>query len=67
LPEDIARQLPEFSPRFFLEEDVASALRLALTLSEGKVPVIVVGSLYLVGEAKRFFFGPEVEESLAGL
>jgi len=66
-PEDIARQLPEFSPRFFLEEDVASALRLALTLSEGKVPVIVVGSLYLVGEAKRFFFGPEVEESLAGL
>jgi len=66
-PEDIARQLPEFSPRFFLEEDVASALRLALTLSEGKVPVIVVGSLYLVGEARRFFFGPEVEESLAGL
>ena len=67
LPEDIARQLPEFSPKFFLEEDVASALRLALTLSEGKIPVIVAGSLYLVGEAKRFFSGSGVSQSLAYL
>jgi len=56
-PEDIAQRLKKFSPLFFLEDDVPSALRLALTLSSGKVPVLVAGSLFLVGEAKKFFAG----------
>ncbi|HRD02509.1 MAG TPA: folylpolyglutamate synthase/dihydrofolate synthase family protein [Candidatus Saccharicenans sp.] len=64
-PRDIARRLPEFSQRFFLEEDVPSALRLALTLSSGKVPVVVGGSLFLVGEVKKFFSELGAGKSLA--
>lgn len=54
-PEEIARKLPEFGEKYFLEEDAFSAFRLALALSEGQVPVLMAGSLYLVGEAKKFF------------
>jgi len=56
-PEEMARKLPESSGKYFLEEDVSQALRLALALSEGQVPILVAGSLYLVGEAKKFFSG----------
>jgi dihydrofolate synthase/folylpolyglutamate synthase len=66
-PEDIAQRLKKFSPLFFLEDDVPSALRLALTLSSGKVPVLVAGSLFLVGEAKKFFAGLNSEAQLACL
>jgi dihydrofolate synthase/folylpolyglutamate synthase len=55
LPEEVARKLPEFGGKYFLEEDVFQALRLALALSEGQVPILIAGSLYLVGEAKKFF------------
>ncbi|MCX8160662.1 MAG: bifunctional folylpolyglutamate synthase/dihydrofolate synthase [Candidatus Saccharicenans sp.] len=52
-PADIAARLPEYRGKYFLEENVPSALGLALTLSGGQVPVLVAGSLFLVGEARR--------------
>jgi len=53
-PAEIAARLPEYRDRYFLEEDVPSALRLALALSGGQVPVLVAGSLFLAGEARKF-------------
>lgn len=53
-PTEIAARLPEFRGRYFLEDDVPSAIRLALALSGGQVPVLVAGSLFLVGEARQF-------------
>ena len=35
------------------EPDVARAVRQALSLSAGRVPVVIAGSLFLVGEVKR--------------
>lgn len=58
LPAEIAARLPEYRDRYFLEEDVPSALRLALSLSGGQIPVLVAGSLFLVGEAKQFLLAP---------
>ncbi|NPV83289.1 MAG: bifunctional folylpolyglutamate synthase/dihydrofolate synthase [Candidatus Aminicenantes bacterium] len=54
-PLEIAARLPGYRDKFFLEETVPSALRLALVLSGGEVPVLVAGSLFLVGEARQFF------------
>lgn len=53
-PLDVAARLPGYRDRYFLEEDVPAALRLALVLSGGEVPVLVAGSLFLVGEARQF-------------
>ncbi len=53
-PEEIAFRLKSYSHRFFLEKDVPSAIRLALSMSEGRVPILVAGSLFLVGEARQF-------------
>lgn len=54
LPAEIAERIPEYRQRYFLEEDVPSAIRLALALSGGQVPVLIAGSLFLVGEARKF-------------
>lgn len=54
-PEEVAGRVPEFTGKYFLEDDAFQAFRLALALSAGEVPVLIAGSLYLVGEAKKFF------------
>ncbi len=53
-PLDIAARVTEYRGRYFLEDDVPSALKLALALSGGQEPVLVAGSLFLVGEARKF-------------
>lgn len=53
-PMDIAARLPGYRGKYFLEETVPAALRLALVLSGGEAPVLVAGSLFLVGEARQF-------------
>jgi folylpolyglutamate synthase/dihydropteroate synthase len=65
-PEDIAQLIKEFSPRFFwktkyLHPEAGSDFIL------GKSAVLVAGSLFLVGEAKKFFAGPDPGEKLACL
>jgi dihydrofolate synthase/folylpolyglutamate synthase len=54
-PQEIASRVRKYRENYFLEEDVASAIRLALALSEGRIPILIAGSLFLVGEAKKFF------------
>lgn len=59
MPEEIASRLTRYRGKYFLEDTVPSALRLALALSGGRVPILVAGSLFLVGEAREFikFYG----------
>jgi dihydrofolate synthase/folylpolyglutamate synthase len=53
LPSEILAAVPEFAQRIRQEPDVTKAVRLALAESGGRVPVIIAGSLFLVGEVKR--------------
>ncbi|MGB9907307.1 MAG: bifunctional folylpolyglutamate synthase/dihydrofolate synthase [Candidatus Saccharicenans sp.] len=53
-PAEIAARLGQHRGKYFLEDKVPSALRLALALSGGRVPILVAGSLFLVGEARQF-------------
>ncbi|MGB9894158.1 MAG: glutamate ligase domain-containing protein, partial [Candidatus Saccharicenans sp.] len=53
-PEEIASKIKKYKSKYFLEEEVPSAIRLALALSEGRVPILVAGSLFLVGEVRKF-------------
>ena len=53
LPEDVLAAVPRFAGRATLEPDVARAVVLALAESAGRVPVVIAGSLFLVGEVKR--------------
>lgn len=66
-PQEIASKITKYRPKYFLEEDVASAVRLALTLSAGQIPILIAGSLFLVGEAKKFFsaYGQTVRRAKA--
>jgi len=60
LPADILSAAGEFRGKIRLEPDVAAAVRLALDESRGRTPVVIAGSLYLVGEVKKlglFAFG----------
>jgi dihydrofolate synthase/folylpolyglutamate synthase len=52
-PADILALVPEFAKRSRLEPDVRKAVRLALAESRGRIPVVIAGSLFLVGEVKR--------------
>lgn len=58
-PVEIAARLTRYRGKYYLEDTVPSALRLALALSGGRVPILVAGSLFLVGEAWKFikFYG----------
>jgi folylpolyglutamate synthase/dihydropteroate synthase len=53
-PEEIASRLKGYRHRYFLDDRVPSAMRLALALSGGQIPVLVAGSLFLAGEARKF-------------
>jgi len=52
-PSAILEAAPEFRDRVLTEPDTAKAVRLALHESAGRVPVIIAGSLFLVGEVKK--------------
>jgi len=68
-PEELAAAAPSFKGRILLEPDTRKAVRLALALSgkgmgtrtkgtcprseRGRTPVIIAGSLFLIGEVKR--------------
>ncbi|HVP90447.1 MAG TPA: folylpolyglutamate synthase/dihydrofolate synthase family protein [Terriglobales bacterium] len=52
-PEAILAAAGEFRDRARIEPDVAEAVRLALEESAGRAPVVIAGSLFLVGEVKR--------------
>jgi len=44
---------PPFPSRVLLEPDTRKAGELALSLSGGRVPIVIAGSLFLIGEVKR--------------
>jgi dihydrofolate synthase / folylpolyglutamate synthase len=52
-PEELAAAAPPFKGRVFLEPDTRKAIRLALAESHGRTPVVIAGSLFLIGEVKR--------------
>ena len=53
-PEELlAAAPPSFSGPIFLEPDTRKAVVLALSLSGGRAPVVIAGSLFLIGEVKR--------------
>lgn len=53
LPAEILASAREFEGRIRQEPDVARAVRLALDESAGRTPVVIAGSLFLVGEVKK--------------
>ena len=52
-PEDLAPEAVRAGRRYVCEPDVRKAVRAALRESAGRVPVVIAGSLFLVGEVKR--------------
>jgi len=52
-PEELAAAAPAFKGKILLEPDTRKAVRLALAESRGHTPVIIAGSLFLIGEVKR--------------
>ncbi len=52
-PEELAAAAPPFKGRVLLEPDTRKAVRLALAESRGRTPVVIAGSLFLIGEVKR--------------
>jgi dihydrofolate synthase/folylpolyglutamate synthase len=52
-PEELAAAAPPFEGRVILEPDTRKAVRLALVGSRGRTPVVIAGSLFLIGEVKR--------------
>jgi dihydrofolate synthase / folylpolyglutamate synthase len=57
-PEELAAAAPPFKGRLFLEADTRKAVRLALAESRGRTPVVIAGSLFLIGEIKRLRLFP---------
>lgn len=52
-PEELAAAAPPFNGRVLLEPDTRKAVRLALAESRARTPVVIAGSLFLIGEVKR--------------
>ncbi len=52
-PEELAAAAPAFKGKIILEPDTRKAVRLALAESRGRAPVVIAGSLFLIGEVKR--------------
>jgi dihydrofolate synthase/folylpolyglutamate synthase len=53
LPAEILESVPEFKDKILLQPDVTKAVCLALAESAGRTPVVIAGSLFLVGEVKK--------------
>lgn len=54
-PEEIREKTSKFQDRIILEPDVNRAIDLALRCGGSKGCILVAGSLYLVGEIKKYF------------
>jgi dihydrofolate synthase/folylpolyglutamate synthase len=52
-PEEVHRQFLAYQPAVHLEPRTAEAFALALRLTEGRRPLLVLGSFYLAGEVRR--------------
>jgi dihydrofolate synthase/folylpolyglutamate synthase len=52
-PAEILEAAREFTHRILLQPDVTKAVCLALAESAGRIPVVIAGSLFLIGEVKR--------------
>jgi dihydrofolate synthase/folylpolyglutamate synthase len=52
-PEALLAAAPPFKCRVLLEPDTRKAVRLALLESKRSTPVVIAGSLFLIGEVKR--------------
>ena len=52
-PEELQAAAPPFKGCVLLEPDTRKAVRLALAESRGRIPVVIAGSLFLIGEVKR--------------
>jgi dihydrofolate synthase/folylpolyglutamate synthase len=52
-PEALLAAAPPFKGPVLLEPDTRKAVDLALSLSGGRTPVVIAGSLFLIGEVKR--------------
>ncbi len=50
---ELAAAAPAFKGKILLEPDTRKAVRLALAESCGRAPVVIAGSLFLIGEVKR--------------
>ena len=56
-PEEILAKVKRHRGRIILEPDVGEALKIAFRESRGRVPIIIAGSLFLVGEIKKLRLG----------
>ena len=52
-PEELLSAAPPFAGRVLLEPGTRKAVDLALKESRGRTPVVIAGSLFLIGEIKR--------------
>ncbi|NTU52065.1 MAG: hypothetical protein HGA94_06500 [Candidatus Aminicenantes bacterium] len=52
-PEALLAAGPPFKGRILLEPDTRTAVELALSVARGRTPVVIAGSLFLIGEVKR--------------
>jgi dihydrofolate synthase/folylpolyglutamate synthase len=53
-PEEIGQAAARTGVEIEIAPQVASAIERALVLAEGKVPIVITGSIYLVGEAMQY-------------
>jgi dihydrofolate synthase/folylpolyglutamate synthase len=65
-PQELLAAAPPFKGPVFLESDTRRAVELALSLSGGRRPVVIAGSLFLIGEVKRRRLFKRYLISLAG-
>ena len=54
-PEDVFHVFQQQHPRSHFEKNPADALILAQTLSDGRSPILVTGSFYMVAEIRKLF------------
>ena len=66
-PEELARAARALPTSFVLENDPAKALDLALRESEADDVILVVGSLFLVGEVRQAFETRALQMPVAGM
>jgi dihydrofolate synthase/folylpolyglutamate synthase len=57
-PAETHRLFRELCPAARLEPDTGAALEQALELTEGRRPLLVLGSFYLAGEVRRRYAAP---------
>ncbi len=57
-PEDVLRAARTFGEKIEVIPDIRSAVAQALHESRGRVPVVIAGSLFLIGEVKRLRLFP---------